>query len=150
MVDAASGGSILSVLDRFESATDTAPSPDTGKAVVLYDQQSLRCGRGKRKVTPEVRHQMTERRRQGAQIKELAAEFDLNRSSINDIVRAEGIPARKPAIGPECRDEIVRLYGQGLSIAKVALRFGVSDDVMYFAYKRLAIPTRPRRGGIRK
>jgi transposase-like protein len=93
-----------------------------------------------------VRRQIVARRKTGTPIKQIAADFGLNRSTINDILRAEGVPARRATIGPEHREEIVRLYGEGLSIAQVAKRYGVSDDLMFYAFKRLGIQTRPRRG----
>ncbi len=119
------------------------------KDTIAYDEVGIAPRRGKRRVTPEVRAQIAERRRAGAQVKQLAASFGLNRSTINDILRAEGVPPYKPVVGPEHRDQIIQLYADGLSIAQVACRYGVSDDVMYLAFKRLAIPTRPRRGGKR-
>lgn len=47
---------------------------------------------------------------------------------------------QKSKLGTEQRDGIIRLYSEGVSIAQVTMRFGVSDGVMYRAFKRLNVP----------
>ena len=127
-------------------STNSHMSHITDNTTFTYDQQGIAPRRGKRRLSPETRKQIADQRRAGVMVKQLAADYDLNRRTIMEVLRTEGIPARKPTLGPEHRDEIARLYATGLSVAQVALRFGVSDDLMFHTFRRLGIPTRPRRG----
>lgn len=130
-MDATSPRSRLSASDSQSFIPTDYPPDQTHDSPIVYDQCGETQARGKRRVSTNVRQLIVARRKAGTPIKQIATDFGLNRSTINDILRSEGVPARRATIGPEYREEIVRLYGEGLSIAQVAKRYRVSDDLMF-------------------
>jgi excisionase family DNA binding protein len=91
--------------------------------------------------------------RQGLTQREIGARFGIHQGTVWSALRTAGIPARPRgswlvAAGAEVSREILEdLYGgQGLSLAKVAERLGVSPKTARARFVRFGIPLRSRDG----
>lgn len=85
----------------------------------------------------------------GKSIKELAAEFGINRMTVSSYLRRTGAPLRRPGLDAEQTAEAVDLYEAGRSSGRLAERFDVSADTILEALRRAGVAIRPRRGGPR-
>jgi len=65
--------------------------------------------------------------------------YGLARSSIHNILTKEGVPNPRHIIGEQHRAELERLRRQGLSIAQIATRFGVSASTVLRAMQRMGV-----------
>lgn len=97
----------------------------------LHSQQPER-------LAPSHRHMLrTEKLRSSS----TTSRHDLARSSVQNILAKEGVPARRNIIGEQHRTEPERLRHQGLSTAQIASRFAVSESTALRAMRRLAVST---------
>lgn len=83
----------------------------------------------------------------GKTMKELAAEFGVNRLTVSAHLRRAGVPIRRCGLDHDQADEAVRLYKAGWSSRCLAARFGVSADTVLKALRSAKVSIRPRRGG---
>ena len=68
----------------------------------------------------------------------LATHFGIHRGTVKDHLRRAGVeirPGNKAKLNETDKDEIAKLYENGLSIHKLALRFGVTDNPVHHALK---------------
>lgn len=65
---------------------------------------------------------MVARYQDGATVYELADEFGIDRRTVAVHLKRRGIPSRLQSPTAPDVDEIARLYGSGLSLAKVGMR----------------------------
>lgn len=68
----------------------------------------------------------------------LAAHFGIHRGTVKDHLRRASVairPGNQAKLSDKDKDEIVRLYEAGLSIHKLALQFGVTDNPVHHALK---------------
>jgi hypothetical protein len=82
-------------------------------------------------------------------MKELAAEFGVNRLTVFTHVRRAGVRTRRGGLDEEQAVEATRLYEAGWSSGKLAERFNVSADNVLEALRDAGVTIRPRRGGPR-
>jgi transposase len=85
----------------------------------------------------------------GKSIKELAAEFGINRNTVTAHLRRANIPLRQPGLGAAQTAEVADLYQAGWSSGRLAQRFDVSADTVVRALRQSGVSIRPRRGGRR-
>ncbi|MGH3926416.1 MAG: hypothetical protein ACRDTT_26730, partial [Pseudonocardiaceae bacterium] len=85
----------------------------------------------------------------GKTMKELAAEFGINRLTVSTHVRRAGVRTRRGGLDEEQAVEATRLYEAGWSSGKLAERFNVSADNVLKAVRDAGVTIRPRRGGPR-
>lgn len=64
----------------------------------------------------------------GVPVQELADRFGVHRSTVSELVRRAGVPARSPGLPESIRREAARLYEGGLTLPQVAARLGISND----------------------
>lgn len=79
----------------------------------------------------------------------LAIHYGIHRGTVKDNLRRAGIeirPGNVAKLSEEDREEIARLYEAGLSIHKLALRFGVTDNPVHKALKECGVRMRDAHG----
>jgi lambda repressor-like predicted transcriptional regulator len=82
---------------------------------------------------------------QGDSIYQLSRRFGIHRETVKDHLRRAGIPIRpgnQAKLNDADKDEIAKLYEAGLSIHKLALRFGVTDNPVHNALKERGVRMR--------
>lgn len=82
-------------------------------------------------------------------MKELAAEFGINRVTVSSYLRRADVPLPRLGLGPEQTVEVARLYGTGWSSGSLAEHFDVSADTVLKVLRRAGVAIRPRQGGPR-
>jgi DNA-binding CsgD family transcriptional regulator len=80
-------------------------------------------------------------------MKELAAEFGIDRRTVSTYLRRAGVAVRRGGLDREQTVEAARLYEAGWSSRRLAERFDVSVDSVLKALRRAGVAIRPRRGG---
>jgi predicted DNA binding protein len=85
----------------------------------------------------------------GKTMKELAAEFGINRLTVSTHVRRAGVRTRRGGLDEEQAGEAAHLYKAGWSSGKLAERFNVSADNVLKALRNAGVTIRPRHGGPR-
>ena len=83
----------------------------------------------------------------GTSMKELAAEFGINRLTVSSHLRRTGVPIRRGGLDHEQASEAAGLYSDGWSSGRWAERFNASADSVLKALRSKGVPIRPRRGG---
>ncbi len=63
-------------------------------------------------------------------MKELVAEFGINRLTVSAHLRRAGVPTRREGLDPEQAVEVVAVYQAGWSSGQRPMRFGVSADTV--------------------
>jgi transposase len=84
----------------------------------------------------------------GASIRELAAQFKINRATVLDHLRRHEVPRR-----PQLRKlsdkqiaEAAELYRDGWSLLRLGKHYGVDDETVRRALRRVGVLMRPRKG----
>jgi DNA-binding CsgD family transcriptional regulator len=80
----------------------------------------------------------------GTSIKDLAVQFEINRSTVLAHLADRVIRRRHPALNPEQKAEVCRLYEEGLSSTEVGLIYDVSPDTILRAAREMGIKVRNR------
>jgi hypothetical protein len=57
-----------------------------------------------------------------------------------------GVTSRRPGLDPDQIEDAVRLYDEGLSLAKIAEPFGVYPTSVYYWLRKNGATLRPRQG----
>jgi len=83
-------------------------------------------------------------------MRELAAEFGIDRRTVSTYLRRAGVAVRRGGLDQEQTIEAARLYQAGWSSGRLAGRFGVSADNVLKALRAAGVAIRPRRGGRRR
>lgn len=84
----------------------------------------------------------------GAPVWELATRFKVHRGTVREIARQAGLAARQPELHDAIRQNAARLYTDGLTLAQVAARLGVSNEAVRSAVIACGGTIRP--GGRRR
>ena len=79
-------------------------------------------------------------------IKDLAAEFGINRMTVMDLASRHGLPRRYPVLSPDQVVEAARLYQAGRSLASIATVLPASPDAIGDALTRTGVRLRQRPG----
>lgn len=85
----------------------------------------------------------------GATVYELAAEFDMSRSTVSNRLKRAGIALRLGSPTQETIDEIVRLYNGGASLAVVGKQVGFAPGTVHRHLRDRGILTRDTHGSER-
>jgi len=83
----------------------------------------------------------------GRTMKELAAEFGINRRTVPAHLRRAGVPIRRGGLDHDQVADAVNLYEAGWSSGRLAEKFDVSADSVLKSLRRAGVSIRPRRGG---
>ena len=79
-------------------------------------------------------------------MKELSAEFGIDRRTVSAYLRRASVDVRRGGLDQEQALVATRLYESGWSSGRLAERFGVSADTVLKALRRAGVAIRPRRG----
>ena len=85
--------------------------------------------------------------RAGRTMKEIAAEFGIDRRTVPAYLRRAGVETRRGGLDDRQALEATWLYEAGWSSGRLAERFGVSADNVLKVLRRAGVAIRPRRGG---
>jgi DNA-directed RNA polymerase specialized sigma24 family protein len=80
-------------------------------------------------------------------MKELAAEFGINRRTVATHLRRAQVTTRQSGLDARHKTEAAALYEAGWSSARLAKHFGVSADTVLKALRSANVTIRPRQGG---
>jgi DNA-directed RNA polymerase specialized sigma24 family protein len=80
-------------------------------------------------------------------MKELAAEFGVNRLTVSNHLHRAKVTIRRGRLANKDVREAARLYEEGWSSGQLAAKFGVSADSVLKVLRRAGVAIRPRRGG---
>lgn len=86
---------------------------------------------------------MITRCRSGESVYRLAEAFDITRQTVSRILERHDVPRRYRLLTDEHLPLARQLYEEGLSLADVGKRFGVSTRTVLNAFRRLELATRP-------
>ncbi|MBN9156901.1 hypothetical protein [Microbacterium sp.] len=93
------------------------------------------------------KERVAEAYRSGAPVKQIMAEFNIARTTVDRIARQHNIATRKvPALTDPQTEQAIRLYKAGDSLATVAKRIESSPNTVRAALLRLGVGLRPRSG----
>jgi predicted DNA-binding protein YlxM (UPF0122 family) len=98
-----------------------------------------------RKLTQEQIDELSSLYQQGQSLASLASRFGIHRGTVKDHLRRAGIPIRagnQANLSETDKNEIANLYETGLSIHKLALRFGVTDNPVHHALRERGVKMR--------
>ena len=95
-------------------------------------------------VRPAVAAEAAAAYEAGESVGGLAEHFGLHRTTIANLLDNADVARRPKGLTHEQVREAVRLYADGLSVAKVAARFGLSPNGMDKALKRAGVVLRNR------
>ena len=104
-----------------------------------------------RKLTQEQIDELTSLYQQGQSLPSLATRFGIHRGTVKDHLRRAGLairPGNQPKLSNDDKAEIAKLYEAGLSIHKLALRFGVTDNPVHNALKERGVRMRGPHGRV--
>jgi transposase-like protein len=94
-----------------------------------------------RSVTDDLSALVVARRTAGVQVKDLAREFGLHRSTVSSLLRKAGFESPVQAVQQQI-DEVRSFYESGRSLAATAQHFGVSQGVITRLLERHGVPRR--------
>lgn len=79
----------------------------------------------------------------GVPVREVATRFKVHRGTLREIARQAGLAARQPELHDAIRQDAARLYADGLTLAQVAGRVGISDEAVRSAVLACGDTIRP-------
>jgi lambda repressor-like predicted transcriptional regulator len=83
----------------------------------------------------------------GADMRELARQFGVHRTTISASLTKLAIPRREVGLLPDDVPEAAKLYRAGWSLAKLSAKYGCTDNTVRARLLELGVVMRPRRGG---
>lgn len=86
---------------------------------------------------------------EGKTVYELASEYGCHRATISVVLNRRGVSIRGSSPTAGEADEMIRLYGSGLSLAKVGDRFGVHASTVLAQLRKAGVKTRDAHGQVR-
>jgi lambda repressor-like predicted transcriptional regulator len=94
-----------------------------------------------RRLTAEQTQQVTDEYEAGASMKELAARWDLHRTTVAAQLRQAGVQLRRQA-SDTLLDEAIRLYNDGWSCRRLAERYGCDAETVRQTLKQAGVRLR--------
>ncbi len=126
--------------------TPNGASPEKAQSA---DRIPRATPRNSRPLKPTEVDELVAGYKAGRTMRELAAEFGINRMTVSAHLRRARAPLRRAGLSAEQTAKAVDLYEAGWSSGRLAERFDVSADTVLKALRRTGVPIRPRRGGPR-
>jgi DNA invertase Pin-like site-specific DNA recombinase len=130
------------VNELIEKARASKPSDRSGRRIPSKANPKL--------VLDQVK-QLIGLYQQGDSLLQLSRRFGIHRGTVKDHLRRAGVeirPGNVAKLSDEDKNEIARLYEAGLSIHKLALRFGVTDNPVHNALKECGVTMRDPHGRV--
>lgn len=107
--------------------------------------RTVRSQRRCQQLSVEQVRELVKAREQGAEINELAEQFGVDRSTVLEHLKREGVPGRRwpgRTLDPERLEEAGRLYQSGVSAIRVAEQFGVDRRYLRDALREAGVAIR--------
>jgi hypothetical protein len=82
----------------------------------------------------------------GATVYELGDRFDVERRTVSNILRRNGVPMRRRGLSPDQVDDAIHLYKLGWSLAQVGRHLGVDHVTVLNKLRERGVPTRDTHG----
>jgi hypothetical protein len=82
----------------------------------------------------------------GASVYELGRHFQIHRDTVASILERQNVPRRGRPLTPAQIDEAVKLYGEGLSLAKIAPKLGCHPSTVRLALLEAGVRLRDNHG----
>ncbi len=95
-----------------------------------------------RRLRPDQLAELAVRYEAGETVYELAERFGINRKTVGEILRSQGVRLRYRSIEPNDHAEVIRLYESGLSLVAVGEVFGVNAGTIRAILARHDVPRR--------
>ena len=89
---------------------------------------------------------LVKRYESGATVYELSSEFAIDRRTVSNHLKQQGVIMRLQPLTEETVDEIVRLYDSGLSMSKVGQQVSFSADSVSSYLRKRGVKTRDPQG----
>jgi DNA-directed RNA polymerase specialized sigma24 family protein len=107
-------------------------------------QQSLpvRQRQTQRRLNDEQTQQLVAEYEAGASMKELAARWDMHRTTVGSHLRQAGVQLRRQGVPDPLLDEAIRLYNDGWSCQRLVERYTCDAESVRQALKRARVPLR--------
>ena len=99
-----------------------------------------------KRLNDEARAQVIARYSAGDTTTALAKEYDVAKSTIIGILRANNVVVRRQPLTTEQVNEAARLYESGLSLSQVAEALRVNQETMRVAIIKIGVKIRPAMG----
>lgn len=97
-------------------------------------------------LTPVQVGCLVQRYNAGATVYELAPEFGIGRQTVSKYLKAAGVQFRLSSLTEAEVEEVIWLYGTGLSLAKVGERVGREASLIHLTLRREGITCRDSHG----
>ena len=98
-----------------------------------------------RRLEPDQAAELVTAYQQGITVRELAARYLINRTTVLGHLRRQGVPKRHPEpVADGDADRAVRLYSAGASIAAVAQELRVAPTTVRRVLRKAGVELRPR------
>ena len=98
------------------------------------------------RLRPHEIEQLTADYRSGVAVNDLAAQYDLNRYTVIEHMRREGVPRRYPRLGETEVREATSLYYSGESLAKIGKQMHVDAGTVGRALQKAGVVLRDCHG----
>jgi len=95
-----------------------------------------------RRLTPEQVEQLVADYQVGASMKELAAKWQLHRTTVAAQLRRAGMQLRRRGISADQLPDVTRLYGEGWSCQRLAERYDCDDETVRQVLKQAGVKLR--------
>jgi lambda repressor-like predicted transcriptional regulator len=106
-----------------------------------------RARRQQRRLTAAEAVAVAREYRAGADMRELARQFGVHRTTISGSLTKLAIPRREVGLLPDDVPEAAKLYRAGWSLAKLSAKYGCTDNTVRARLLEFGVVMRPRRGG---
>ncbi len=139
-------GFLVELLRRYSNSPDTRerlvgllslPSWDGREHEKRQPRQHQRRLRG------AEQEELADRYRSGETVNALAETFDITRQTVSKILDRHDVPRRYRLLADADISEASQLYEQGLSLAAVGERLGISARTVLNAFRKVGFATRP-------
>jgi len=98
------------------------------------------------RLRPQELEQLTADYRSGVAVNDLAATYDIDRHTVIEHTRRQGVPRRYPRLGEDEVREAIRIYQSGESLATTGHRLGVDAGTVARALQKARVSLRDCHG----
>ena len=98
------------------------------------------------RLRPQELEQLTADYRSGVAVNDLATQYDLNRDTVIEHMRRQGVPRRYPRLGETEVREAISLYYSGESLAKIGKQMDVDAGTVGRALHKTGVVLRDCHG----
>jgi transposase-like protein len=118
----------------------------TTSPINLPTPEPRRSRKKQRRFTTDEAKTVAEQYLAGANMNQLAARYEVHRTTIAECLNKQHVPVRKLGFPIAAIDEAATLYCAGWSLVRLAEKFDCSDSTVRTALIGHGVQTRPRNG----